>query len=211
MKKLFITLAILFTVGTAALAQPRAVGGRISANFWLPEASYQHYLGPGFLQGDLQFAWGPVVRYDEDAARRVHTGVAFLLNTSYNYIFLKPNWTVGSWDIYAGGGLAIGRMYDKGSYTYDRMAGSRIAHRQGLGFTMGVSLTAGLSYTFAKVPIQLAAEIHPVFGVHMCEDYYPYDFTRRRLDGSLVAPTVVGFYRNGLWGFLPSIAVRYAF
>lgn len=209
MKKLLLVFAFL-AASFAALAQPRAVGARVSANFWIPEASYQHYLGPGFLQGDLQLSWGRVVRYDYDGQPVSHTGFAFLLNTSYNYMILHPEWTVGTWDLYAGGGLAIGRMYDQGSYTYYD-GGGRVAHRQGLGFTLGVSLTGGLSYTFAKVPIQLAAEIHPVFGMHMCEDCAPYGFVNRRSDGSLVAPTVVGFYRNGLWGFLPSIAVRYAF
>lgn len=211
MKRLFLVLVLLASGFAAAVAQPRAIGIRESWQHFLPEISYQHYLGPGFLQGDLQLSWGRVLNYDADGFRRSHTGFAFLLTPTYNYIFVHPEWTRGTWDIYAGGGLSIGRMYDEGSYIYDAYGDIRFTRRQSLGFTFGAALTAGLAYRFVKVPIQLSADIRPIFGVHMCEDAYATHFVRERLDGSQVAPTVAGFYRNGMWGFLPAISVRYAF
>ena len=53
MKRFFIILVCSLLFAGAALAQPRAIGGRLGGD---SEVSYQHYLGTNFLEADLGFS-----------------------------------------------------------------------------------------------------------------------------------------------------------
>lgn len=184
MKKLFIIFALLAASFTA-LAQPRGIGLRKS---WcnLIEVSYQHALGSKiFLQADLGF--------DIPSAEiKFHPGA--MLTTTANMILFEPQWTAGTWQIYAGTGISLGWAKDRGSKCKD--CGE--IHRQGMGFMFSFPLTGGLSYEF-NIPIRLAAEIRPQIGFHMAKNYPSGDFWR------------IGFYDYGLYGLIPSIAAYYTF
>lgn len=99
------------------------------------------------------------------------------------------------------GGLGIGTsaVYDfsiatpqwtpKG--TWEFYAGPGIAlgtHFNNIPFYFGICGQVGLSYTF-WFPLQLSVDLKPVFGYQ--------------------AGNNSGFYKTGLWGFFPTIGVRY--
>lgn len=198
MKKVLL-IFVLFAVGVTALAQPRGIGLRKS---WcnLFEVSYQHSLGSKiYLQADLGFDYNLTTRmvYRDDslfpsAEIKFHPGA--VLTTTANMILFEPQWTAGTWQIYAGTGLSLGWANDRGSKCKD--CGE--IHRQGMGFMMSFPLTAGLSYKF-NIPIRLAVEVRPQIGFHMAKDYPSGDFWR------------IGFYDYGLYGFIPAFAAYYTF
>lgn len=53
MKKVIVALVCVLLFAVAALAQPRAIGGRAGGDM---EFSYQHYMGTNFLEADLGFS-----------------------------------------------------------------------------------------------------------------------------------------------------------
>ena len=199
MKKIILVFAILAVTGLSAIAQPRGIGLRKG---WcdLIEISYQHSLGSKiFLQADLGFDYNITTRmvYKEgslfpSAEIKFHPGA--ILTTTANMILFEPQWTAGTWQIYAGTGISLGWANDRGSKCKD--CGE--IHRQGMGFMFSFPLTGGISYEF-NIPIRLAAEIRPQIGFHMAKNYPGGDFWR------------VGFYDYGLYGLIPSIAAYYTF
>lgn len=124
------------------------------------EASYEHYIGnPNFLE--------------VNAGVFDFTDPGFRLTGTYNWVFAQPAWTSqGNWSWYAGPGVCLGTAY----YNSDDR------------FFFGVVGQVGLEYEF-DFPLQLSADIRPVFGI---------------CDGE--------FYGDGLsYGFFPTISVRYCF
>lgn len=154
MKKTIIVLvAALLSVAT--FAQPRAIGGRLTAGV---EASYQHYLGSNFAEIDLGWSLGS----------------GFGLTGIYDFVIAQPDWTDrGTWDFYAGPGITLGSYFKE------------------LPFAIGVAGQVGLSYTF-WFPLQLSADLRPVFSVGF-------------------GPDGAGFNASGMFGFVPTIGVRYSF
>lgn len=199
MKRIILVFAILAVTGLSAIAQPRGIGLRKG---WcdLIEISYQHSLGSKiFLQADLGFDYNITTRmvYKEGslfpkAEVQFHPGA--ILTTTANMILFEPQWTAGTWQIYAGTGISLGWANDRGSKCKE--CGE--IHRQGMGFMFSFPLTGGISYEF-NIPIRLAAEIRPQIGFHMAKNYPSGDFWR------------VGFYDYGLYGLIPSIAAYYTF
>jgi len=97
MKKLALLSVILMATCVVAMAQPRAIGGRIA---WNIGASYQHSLGEkNMIQVDLDFPC-------------YHRGIQ--ATATYNWIFPIKSWTHdGSWNWYAGVGAGLGCSWHK--------------------------------------------------------------------------------------------------
>ncbi|MCQ2174171.1 MAG: hypothetical protein MJY61_03430 [Bacteroidales bacterium] len=90
-KTIVIVIAALLSV--AAIAQPRAIGGRLSLGV---EVSYQHSVGPGFVEMDLGYDYA--------------SGAG--ITATYNFICATPNWTPrGTWKVYAGPGVSLGTYF----------------------------------------------------------------------------------------------------
>jgi len=139
MKRLVLLAIILIAACTVAMAQPRAIGGRIAYGLG---ASYQHGFGEkNMLQVDLDFPfyfWGI-------------QGTA-----TYNWIFPIKSWTgPGSWNWYAGVGGGAGYIWGWGGRYWGNYWG-------GYGFA-GVAGMIGVEYNF-KFPLQLSLDWRPLIG-----------------------------------------------
>lgn len=140
MKKLLVVLSIALGISAAAVAQPRAIGARFANG---GEISYQHGLGSNFLEADLGW-W---------------TGGAIALSGVYDFIIASPQWTPGSWNVYAGPGANV--FLSDGATA------------------VGVCGQIGLEYTFGSVPLQLSLDLRPNVlsisggGLHFLDGLYP--------------------------------------
>lgn len=189
MKKIIAIAALALAFAVSAAAQPKAIGGRFGYNGL--EASYQHYVGsPNFIELNLGADW--IGSWGFKAA------------ALYNFVFAEPAWTSrGNWAWYAGAGLSTGYVWDQGKKYKDTIDvdGSKISHTYydggGMGFLLSVPVQVGLSYTF-WFPLQLSVDIRPYLGMHISDHY---------VDGK----TKASFYKEGLWGFTPTLSVHYAF
>lgn len=106
------------------------------------------------------------------------------LNASaiYNFMIAQPAWTArGEWGFYAGPGLAIGTGF---SDTY--------------AFNLDFAAQVGLEYTF-WFPLQLSVDLRPQFGVRIGDEY-------RNGKGRHAS-----YDKWGLYGFAPTLSVRYRF
>lgn len=171
-----ILLTGLYLSISALHAQPRALGARGGATGF--EVSYQHaFPKDQFLSGDFGIDFG----YNANCV------IGVKLTGTYNFIWAHPAWTKkGRWSIYAGPGLSVGAVNDR----IVVKTGKERANLYKNGFMIGIAGQVGLEYCF-EVPVQIAAEIRPVIGIHV-------------RDG-------VGFYDNGLLGLAPTLALRYKF
>jgi hypothetical protein len=147
MKRLALLSVILMATCVVAMAQPRAIGGRIA---WGIGPSYQHGFGEkNMLQADLDVA-----------------GFFAIQGTvTYNWIFPINSWTgPGSWNWYAGVGGGAGyawwgdwvRATGRGYHGWGGFRG------WGCGF-VGVAGMIGVEYNF-KFPLQLSFDWRPVIG-----------------------------------------------
>ncbi|MCL2302859.1 MAG: hypothetical protein FWC37_06330 [Lentimicrobiaceae bacterium] len=95
MKRLVLFAIILIAACTVAMAQPRAIGGRLAYGIG---ASYQHGFGEkNMLQADLDF---------------LSYGWGIQGTVTYNWIFPINSWTgPGSWNWYAGVGGGLGYVW----------------------------------------------------------------------------------------------------
>ena len=91
LRKVYLSaVAVLLSIGGAA-GQPRAVSVRLG---WISELSYQHTLGPGFLEVGAGIPW---------------LAACPTVTATYNYIpWTFRNDVGGVFDIYFGGGLGVG-------------------------------------------------------------------------------------------------------
>lgn len=127
MKKVLLFATLFLTISVVAIAQPRAIGGRLGSNL---EVSYQHSLGKNFVELD---------------AGLVGFGAGFQLTGIYNFIVLSPNWTPqGEWNLYAGPGLGVGH---RGSY-YENHGATfvGVAGQVGLEYTFAFPLQLSVDY-----------------------------------------------------------------
>ena len=140
MKKLLLAITLIVGVSVAAIAQPRAIGGRFG---WNLEFSYQHGIGNGFLEVDAGAFYLPSLG--------IHAAVV------YDWIFASPSWTSkGTWDWYAGVGGAGGFAFHEYQH-YDP------AYEDHSWWYIGVAGQIGLSYTF-WFPLQLSLDFRPTIG-----------------------------------------------
>lgn len=181
MKKIFAIVVLSTIVAISAIAQPKAIGIR-GIGFGALEADYEHTLGPGFIEADLGLDY--------------LGGLGFKATGIYNYMICQPSWTSrGTWGVYAGGGLSLGGLWTVGVKN-DVLENENPYYVHGLT-EISFPIQAGLEYTF-WFPLQLSVDMRPYFGMHVRGNKY-------------VDSKKVTFYKNGLWGFLPTISVRYAF
>ena len=110
MKKLLVVLSLVLGLSAAAVAQPRAIGVRGAFG---AEISYQHSLSSNFVEAGL--------------------GV-------YDFVLASPQWTPGSWNVYAGPGASIAA---------------------GGGVVVGICAEVGLEYIFESIPLQLSLDLRP--------------------------------------------------
>ena len=185
MKRFFI-IALLASISFAAMAQPRAAGLRFGTTGL--EASYQHSFGwDYFLEGEMGLDFGAGVK----------APVGFKAIATYNIIWARPAWTNrGSWSLYAGPGLTLGYVNDNLHYRI----GSEVIPYNDNGFMLALAVQVGLEYNF-DFPLTLAAEVRPAFGMHANGEV--------TIAGQNYSK--VGFYDNGMLGFVPTVAVRYKF
>lgn len=170
---------------------PRSMGFRIGVTGF--DATYQHsFRRNQFLQGDFGVDFG----YNVNGRPGVRaTGV-------YNFIWARPAWTNrGTWSLYAGPGVTIGYVNDAVHFRVGNEIKYAPYKTGDNGFMFALAAQVGLEYTFA-FPMTIAAEVRPAFGMHVNDGV--------EIDGQWYGGKV-GFYDNGLLGFVPAIAVRYRF
>ena len=175
-----------------AAAQPKAVGIRTGINCF--EASYEHTtFNSDFIEAELGLDFG--------YAANGRPGIK--ISGIYNFTLARPAWTErGTWALYAGPGMALGYVNDMVRYQVENI----VAHPVDHGFMFAVAGQAGLEYTF-WFPLQLSIDMRPYFGFHINDGKAFYNH-----DGIPVKyASKVGFYNNGLFGFIPSVSVRYRF
>ena len=199
MKRFLIVLAIFATSITMSahkhsrpehsqnsISAPRSMGFRIGATGF--DATYQHsFKRNQFLQGDFGVDFG----YNANGRPGVRATAV------YNFIWARPAWTNrGSWSLYAGPGLTLGYVNDNLHYRI----GSEVIPYNDNGFMLALAVQVGLEYNF-DFPLTLAAEVRPAFGMHANGEV--------TIAGQNYSK--VGFYDNGMLGFVPTVAVRYKF
>lgn len=199
MKRFLIVLAIFATSITMSahkhsrpehsqnsISATRSMGFRIGVSGF--DATYQHsFKRNQFLQGDFGVDFG----YNANGRPGVRATAV------YNFIWARPAWTNrGSWSLYAGPGLTLGYVNDNLHYRI----GSEVIPYNDNGFMLALAVQVGLEYNF-DFPLTLAAEVRPAFGMHA--------------NGEVTIAgrnySKVGFYDNGMLGFVPAVAVRYKF
>lgn len=192
MRKTILTIICAFAASSALMAQPRAAGIRIGATGL--DASYQHTMSRDqFIGADLGIDFG----YNANG----YSGVK--ATAIYNFIWARPAWTDrGSWSLYSGPGISMGFVNDIMPYE----VGNDTVGFLDSGFMFAVAVQVGLEYTF-WFPLQLAAEIRPLFGLHANDGRIRDTVT----DTVHKYESKVGFYDNGLLGFAPTLTVRYRF
>ena len=199
MKRFLIVLAIFATSITMSahkhsrsehsqnlISAPRTMGFRIGVSGF--DATYQHsFKRNQFLQGDFGVDFG----YNANGRPGVRATAV------YNFIWARPAWTNrGSWSLYAGPGLTLGYVNDNLHYRI----GSEVIPYNDNGFMLALAVQVGLEYNF-DFPLTLAAEVRPAFGMHANGEV--------TIAGQNYSK--VGFYDNGMLGFVPTVAVRYKF
>lgn len=191
MKKFLMIAALALGVSAAAMAQPRAIGGRLGATGL--EASYEHTLGGSNF-------------VEVNAGLDYFYGVGAKAAATYNFMVAQPNWTDrGEWGVYVGPGLTTGWVGDTVKYKYNEGGVTYNYTDWGRGFMFGLAAQVGLEYTF-WFPLQLSVDIRPYIGMHIWNGEI-------HNDGSVKVNTEkkIGFYETGLYGFIPTLSVRYRF
>jgi opacity protein-like surface antigen len=189
MRRFFTAIIILCAAASFAAARsnaPRSLGFRTGVSGF--DATYQHsFKRNQFLQGDFGVDFG----YNANGRPGVRATAV------YNFIWARPAWTTrGSWSLYAGPGLTLGYVNDNLHYRI----GSEVIPYNDNGFMLALAVQVGLEYNF-DFPLTLAAEVRPAFGMHANGEV--------TIAGQNYSK--VGFYDNGMLGFVPTVAVRYKF
>ena len=189
MKKLSLLAIIVIATCTVAMAQPRAIGGRLG---WDIGASYQHQIGEkNMIQADLDFLgyglWGT-------QATVTFNWLIPLVSVSAGELNLYPGVGVGGgYEWWVRRGIIVHADWPPSSSGYYNY------YRYGTGF-VGVAGMIGVEWRF-KFPLQLSFEYRPLIG----PEFYIYN---KNYYGN---PPSVGFYYHGLWAGAVAIGVRYKF
>lgn len=192
MKRLIISLAILLGAVITVSAQPKSVGLRIGGTGL--DATYEHYMGKNrFAEGNLGLDFG----YNANG------NVGVKATATYNFIWARPAWTnEGSWALYAGPGLSLGFVDDQVPY---EIAGVINGYYDN-GFMLSLAAQVGVEYNF-DFPLCLSIDIRPYFGFHINDGRFRVPNT----DTVVHYESKIGFYDNGLLGFIPTLSIRYRF
>jgi hypothetical protein len=183
--QILVITIILIATCTFAMAQPRAIGGRLGYNIGI---SYQHQIGEkNMIQADVDL-------------------IAYALHgiqgtVTYNWIVPLKSWEVVKWNLIAGVGAGAGFQWWGGHYTH--LDTWPLPYREG-GTFLGAAGMIGMEWNF-KFPLQLAIEYRPLVGtiLHQKRDYYDDHFERKGI--------AAAFYYRGLWESAAAISVRYKF
>lgn len=174
----FTVLASLLLMSVTAKAQPKAIGARFG---WVAEVSYQHTLGPGFMELGLG-----IPGYS--------AGIA--LDGTYNWVAYQNNsGKRDHFEFFVGGGLGLHTIFYRGSYNisakYDQDDNLVVTNQPTWNTGVGVGLmgSIGIQYQFS-FPFQIGISWRPMFG-------------------GLFTNGASGFYLPGL--FDGGIAFRYVF
>ena len=196
MKRYLTLLALLVLLPFAASARPlsdsapRSMGFRIGVTGF--DVTYQHSFNRNqFLQGDFGIDFG----------YNVNGNPGGRATAIYNFIWARPAWThKGSWGLYAGPGITLGYVNDAVHYKIGEEIVSPGNEGDG-GFMLAFAVQVGLEYNF-DFPLAMALEIRHCFGMHANDGVRigEHNYGGR-----------VGFYDNGLLGFVPTFALRYRF
>lgn len=145
------------------------------------DAMYQHDLSQKFFV---------------DAALGTSVNGDFRVSSTVNGVFYSFDAPEAYFNLYWSAGLAMGYMGD--NCTVDvldlpvRVEGTFYSKGFAFGFVPGIGIECDFN-----IPLQLSLDIRPVIGFHVAEGYN--------------GRTYANFYDNGLFGFIPSISVRYRF
>lgn len=186
-------LIVLFCcLAYIANAQPKAVGIRTGVIGF--EVSYEHTtFNSDFIEAEMGLDFG----YSANG----NPGIKF--TGIYNFTLARPAWTErGTWALYAGPGISMGYVNDMVRYR----SGDFIKRHSDNGFMFSVAGQAGLEYTF-WFPLQLSVDLRPYFGFHINDGTTVHYNNGDKINYG----SKIGFYNNGLFGFIPSISVRYRF
>ncbi|MGM9762669.1 MAG: hypothetical protein ACI3ZQ_01450 [Candidatus Cryptobacteroides sp.] len=198
MKRILFVLIFVFGLSAAVVAQERAVGVRIGA-FGTDVSYEQNIKYHQFIEANLGVDYGFI------SDRQYHKpSPGFKVAATYNFVWATPAWTrKGTWALYAGPGLAMGYVEDMFGYKI----GEDMLRFYNNGFMLSLVAQVGLSYCF-DFPLQLSIDIRPLFGFHVpSRDFLePGGESLKRHDD-----VKAGFYESGLFGFIPTIGVRYCF
>lgn len=191
MKRLILTI-VLASVAICVYGQPRAIGIRFGVTGL--EASYEHSINKlQFVEGNMGIDFG----------NKVNGMPGIKAEGTYNIIWARPAWTnKGSWAIFSGPGAAIGYVNDEVHFKSE----NEIISFEDNGFMLGISVQVGLEYTF-WFPLQISLDLRPMIGMHVNGGTYQ---TRSGIEMPGYG-TRIGFYDNGLMGFVPSLSFRYRF
>ena len=180
--QILVITIILIATCTVAMAQPRAIGGRLGYNIGI---SYQHQIGEkNMIQADVDL-------------------IAYALHgiqgtVTYNWIIPLKSWDVVNWNLIAGVGAGVGFQWWGNHVNYVRTWGN-----WGTGTFLGVAGMIGMEWNF-KFPLQLAIEYRPLVG--------PRIFQKRDWDDDhFLGDIAATFHYRGLWESAAAISVRYKF
>ena len=163
LRKVYLSaVAVLLSIGWAA-GQPRAVAVRLG---WISELSYQHTLGPGFLEVGAGIPW---------------LAACPTVTATYNYIpWTLRNDVGGVFDLYFGGGLGVG------TFIFPCGRGIEV-HPVGGGIEVypvgGVVVPVGFQFRTAS-HFLLALSWRPMFGAFF-SDVRPVWYKQGLYDGGL--------------------------
>ena len=151
MKKLTLIAIVIFVSCTVAVAQPRAIGGRLSYSIG---ASYQHGFGEkNMLQADL------------DLLGYWYGGQATI---TYNWIIPIKEWNIGTFNAFAGGGVGGGYKWGLQVSNINYPWGLELFTRNRYGF-VGLAANGGVEFNF-QFGLQLSAEWRPLFALRFYEN-----------------------------------------
>lgn len=151
-KSILIIIAAVLSI--AAVAQPRAIGGRIELG---GEVSYQHNVGSNFAELDFGYNYA--------------TG--FGITATYDFIFASPEWTPkGTWDWYAGPGLTMGTYFSPIPFSVGICAQVGLSYTFWFPLQLSVDLrpvaAVGFNSDGARFNTKGLYGFIPTFGVRYC-------------------------------------------
>ncbi len=194
MKKSLLLVVALLLGAAVAIAQPRAIGGRVGSGL---EFSYQHTVGKNFVGLDAGLIYGNAricnvtvkeggVKVHDSGFHGVSDMAGFEAVATYNWLFPIKVWKgKGEWNWYVGAGAGIGYMR-----CWKELNRTGISRGADMGFA-GVAARIGFEYNF-WFPLQLSFDYRPLIGP--------------AFDSKMVAYNLTGLYAGAV-----CFGVRYRF
>ncbi len=148
MKRLSVIVLIFISVAACSfsdqcLAQPKSAGGQFSFNGI--ELSYQHSVGDSVFV-DINAG----VDFSELLGGKA-SAPGGKARISYNFLFFRRDCESGSLLLYAGPGIALGYVRNKGNF----------------GPMLGICGRFGLEFRFESRPVVFSLDLIPLLPIHM--------------------------------------------